>query len=215
MLILGSVMVYRSYNGVRIMEVSAVNNVRVNFYVMSKCPDAQLCETRFAPTLIKLASIINFTVNYIARESKQNELLCMHGADECLGNKQQLCVQSLTTQTNLLTFLQCQSNTMQSIPSNDEVCAKDINLKYSDLQACVQTAGDRLLHKSIQQTRLANVQKSCTMFINNKFWCQHDGTWNGCAEGKDPVDLIRSVCSRYSGKNKPIECSTTINNVRG
>ena len=52
---------------------------------MSRCPDARKCETLFAPSLIRLSSIINFTVSYIAHGSTPNDIQCMHGEDECLG----------------------------------------------------------------------------------------------------------------------------------
>ncbi len=48
---------------------------------MSKCPDARKCETLFAPSLLKLSSIINFTVSYIAYGTTPNDIQCMHGPD--------------------------------------------------------------------------------------------------------------------------------------
>ncbi len=181
---------------------------------MSKCPDARKCETLFAPTLLKLSSIINFTVSYIAKESKPNEFECMHGADECLGNKQQLCVQNTCSQTTFIKFLQCQSKQLQNIPSNGEQCVKeasDGSLKWSDIETCVQsTKANELFHESLQKTRSASATKSCTMHLNGKFWCMHDGYWSGCKEGHNEESLIKSICSRYTGENKPAECPTSI-----
>ncbi|CAF3385534.1 unnamed protein product [Rotaria sp. Silwood1] len=188
--------------------------VRVDFFVMSKCPDARKCELLFAPTLLKLSSIINFTVSFIAHEKNLNEITCMHGSNECLGNKQQLCVQSMCSQTTLIKFLQCQSKQMENIPDNGEQCVKELSdntLKWSDIDTCVKSnKANELFHKSLEKTRSASAKKSCTMHLNGKFWCMHDGTWYGCTEGRDEKSLIKAICSRYNGPNKPIECTMSI-----
>jgi len=181
---------------------------------MSKCPDAKLCETLFAPGLIKLASIINFTVSYIGKEEKSNTFECMHGPDECTGDKQQLCVQSLTSQTNLIKFLQCQSSRMENIPNNGEQCVKlaaGDSLKWSDVQTCVTSnKANDLMHQALERTQAASVTKSCTIHLNGKHWCMHDGSWIRCSEGHDEMSLIKAICSRYSGPNRPLECAPLI-----
>ncbi|CAF4318029.1 unnamed protein product [Rotaria socialis] len=188
--------------------------VRVDFFVMSKCPDARKCELLFTPTLSKLFPIVNFTVSYIGYEKKSNEFECMHGPSECLGNKQQLCVQSMSSQTTLLKFLQCQSRNLENIPDNGERCVKetsDDTLKWSDIDACVKSdKANELFHKSLEKTRSASATKSCTIHLNGKFWCMHDGTWYGCSEGRDEKSLIKSICSRYNGPNKSTECGASI-----
>ena len=130
---------------------------------MSRCPDARKCETLFAPSLIKLSSIINFTVSYIAYGSTPNDIQCMHGEEECLGNKQQLCVQNMCSQTTLLKFLQCQSKQLQNIPNNGEQCVQEVSdstLKWSDIDACLKSnKANELLYQSIQKTRAASAKK--------------------------------------------------------
>lgn len=187
--------------------------VRVDFFVMSKCPDARKCELLFTSSLLELSSIINFTISYIAYEKSGNEIGCMHGPSECLGNKQQLCVQNMCSQTTLLKFLQCQSKSLENIPDNGEPCAReasDNQLKWSDVEACVQSEkANELLRKSIQKTQSSSVTKSCTIHLNGKFWCMHDGTWYGCSEGHRKNHLTKAICSRYNGPNKPAECHTS------
>jgi len=178
---------------------------------MSKCPDARKCETLFAPSLLKLSSIINFTVSYIAYGTTPNDIQCMHGPDECLGNKQQLCVQNMCSQITLIKFLQCQSRQMENIPNNGEQCireASDGTLKWSDIETCVRSnQANDLFQKSLQKTRSASAKKSCTIHLNGRFWCMHDGYWYGCAEGQDEKSFIKAICSRYNGPNKPAECT--------
>jgi hypothetical protein len=179
---------------------------------MSKCPDARKCETLFAPSLLKLSSIINFTVSYIAYGSSSTNIQCMHGEEECIGNKQQLCVQNMCSQTTLLKFLQCQSKHLDNIPNNGEQCvqeASDGTLKWSDIEDCLKSnKANELFIKSIEKTRSASATKSCTIHLNGKFWCMHDGTWYRCTEGRDEKSLIKAICSRYNGPNQPVECTT-------
>jgi len=235
--LIGMIMIYRSYQtsnpiagknikknqflslktkSLLVFCISVASNspVRVDFFVMSKCPDARKCETLFAPSLLKLSSIINFTVSFIAYESKPNEIECMHGVGECLGNKQQLCVQSMCSQTTLIKFLQCQSKQLDNIPNNGEQCvneASDGTLKWTDIDACVKSHKANLLfHNSLEKTRSASAKKSCTIHLNGQFWCMHDGSWYGCTEGHNENNFIKAICSRYNGPNKPAECSTSV-----
>ncbi len=181
---------------------------------MSKCPDARKCETLFAPSLLKLSSIINFTVSYIAYGSTPNDIQCMHGAEECLGNKQQLCVQNIGSQTTLIKFLECQSRQIESIPNNGAKCVNEVSdgtLKWSDIESCITSnKANDLFYKSLQKTRAASATKSCTIHLNGQFWCMHDGNWSGCKEGRDEKSLIKAICSRYNGRNKPAECASSI-----
>jgi len=213
-LFIGTIMIYRSYRSIGNLTVVSNTPVRVDFFVMSKCPDAKLCETYFAPSLLKLASIVNFTVSYIGQEPKSNEFQCMHGTDECIGNKQQLCVQSMTSQTNLIKFLQCQSSKIESIPSNGEQCLKEAcgdSLKWADVNACVTgSKGNVLMHQALERTRAASASKSCTIHLNGKFWCMHDGSWISCREGHDEMSLIKAICARYSGPNRPVDCAAFV-----
>jgi len=66
---------------------------------------------------------------------------------------------------------------------------------------------NELFYKSLQKTRSASAQKSCTIHLNGKFWCMHDGYWYGCNEGRDENSFIKAICSRYNGPNKPAECT--------
>jgi len=188
--------------------------VRVDFFVMSKCPDARKCETLFGPSLLKLSPIINFTVSFIAYEMSPNYIECMHGVDECQGNKQQLCVQHMSSQTTLIKFLQCQSRDIENIPNNGKQCVNEVSdekLKWSDLDDCAKSKKvERLFFQSLEKTRAAKAKKSCTIHLNEQFWCMHDGTWSGCNEGRDEKSFIKAICSRYNGLNKPAECDAFI-----
>ncbi|CAF3735040.1 unnamed protein product [Rotaria socialis] len=213
-LIIGTITIYQSFQFINPVSGVPNNRVRVEFFVMSKCPDAMKCETLFLPSLLKLSSIVNFTVSFIAGETQLNEFSCMHGTDECLGNKQQLCIQNMYSQAVFIKYLQCQSKHFYTIPHTGEQCAKTTSeniIQWSDVQSCVNSnRANQLFHKSLERTRSMSVKKSCTIYLNEQFWCMHDGFWSNCGEGRDEMSFIRAICSRYNGKNKPIECANFI-----
>jgi hypothetical protein len=221
-LIIGTVIIYRSYRSLNSisnkkkektyylsqnLSIELNNPVNVEFFVMSKCPDAIKCETIFLPSLFKLSSIAKFTLSFIALLSDLNQFECKHGASECIGNQQQLCIQSIYPQKTFIRYLLCQSKQILSIPNNGEQCAKENSINWSRVQSCVTSdESNKLFQKSLERTNLASVRKSCTIYINGKFWCMHDGFWLNCTEGRDEKSFIKAICSRYKGKNKPIEC---------
>lgn len=184
--------------------------VEVEFFVMSRCPDAMKCLSVFLPALLQLSSIVNFTISHIARETTPHEFSCMHGINECIGNKQQLCVQNTYSQTILFKYLQCQSKQFVIIPHNGERCAREISesaMNWTVVQSCVTSnKGNELFRHSVQRTHLASVKKSCTIYLNGKFWCMHDRYWSNCHEGHGKSNFIQAICSRYHGNNKPNEC---------
>ena len=52
-------------NEARSVRSSPSDKVKVEFFVMSKCPDAATCESVFAPSLYALAPILDLSVSTI------------------------------------------------------------------------------------------------------------------------------------------------------
>ncbi|CAF1576917.1 unnamed protein product [Rotaria magnacalcarata] len=71
--------------------------IRVDSFVMTRCPEARNCKLLFTPPLLKSSSIVNFTVSYTVHETKSNEFERMHVPCECLCNKQQLYILNVFT----------------------------------------------------------------------------------------------------------------------
>jgi hypothetical protein len=107
-------------------SVISHDRVHVEFFVMLKCRDASKYQTFFIPILLRSSSIVNVTQSYIATASDTDEIHRMHRYDECLGNKQQVCVQDVFKQNKMLHFLQYQSKSIDLIPNNGEQCAREI-----------------------------------------------------------------------------------------
>ncbi|KAJ9097723.1 hypothetical protein QFC21_004761 [Naganishia friedmannii] len=86
-------------------DMTEKRKVNVELGVMSRCPDARLCES----TMDKVFSYpgigekVNITLSYIGRPDKRETygVKCLHGDRECAGNIQQLCVQQHTFDSTL------------------------------------------------------------------------------------------------------------------
>lgn len=126
--------------------------------VMSRCPDALLCETLFDKVIPKVAEKIEVSLAYVARYGHNTELrpylilypdqpctdsfrirlnssdlefgvTCRHGRDECAGNVQQLCAAKYTPMRTWWEFVTC-----QNYEGKDRIGRPDVALK------CARTA---------------------------------------------------------------------------
>lgn len=97
--------------------------------VMSACPDAILCESVFDNVLKKVGGKVDLSLTFIGRyvlhqlihhsTSPQScrpntsepdfGVTCMHGANECAGNVQELCAMKYTPTSTWWRFVQCQN----------------------------------------------------------------------------------------------------------
>ena len=192
--------------------------VAVDFFVMSRCPDAVFCESWFAPALAAVSSIVDLRLNYIANETAPGVFVCRHGPAECEGDMQQLCARQHAPPQKQqrrddgsnpvwFDFALCQSNSSKLIPTNGASCAASVGLDFSTIDSCVQGGeGASLLSASAARRTNANESISCTINLNEQFYCQHNGDWVGCTEGTSPDEMVAAVCKRYTGTNPPQAC---------
>lgn len=66
--------------------------------------------------------------------------------------------------------------------------------------------GSVLLAASIKRTQAAGQTVSCTILVNGRMFCQHNGIWTNCQFGHKPVDLVQYVCAQYAGASPPPAC---------
>ena len=189
------------------------DKVKVEFFVMSKCPDAAYCENVFAPSLYVLSPILDLSFDYIAQRGSAvslGNITCLHGEGECEGNRQQLCAQLLSSPRPLtlqyLNFTSCQAQSYRAVPTNADSCAKQTGFDATKLQSCVTSVGQQLLLDSVTYSRSRNQSVSCTILVQDQLWCQRDSTWKQCNEGTDGDSLITAVCKRYKGTDAPAVC---------
>jgi hypothetical protein len=130
---------------------------------------------------------------------------CMHGQTECLGNIVLLCAASEYPDPKLhLGFTNCLINDYREIPRQGliEDCALEHGLDFGVLNDCMSrdtgAYGMGLLRDSVQHSADVGVTTSCTIRLNNKVRCVHDGgKWKDCDDGSDPEDLIRDIHQLY------------------
>jgi len=198
----------------RSLRSSPTDKVKVEMFVMSRCPDAAYCEAAFVPALLQLSPILDLSVDYIAQRGSAVTLAnitCMHGENECEGNRQQLCSQLLSSARPLslqyLNFTTCQAASYRDVPNNGAACAQKTGFDADKLQSCVSSVGQQLLFDSVNYSRSRNQSVSCTLLVEDALWCIRDGsTWKQCSEGTDGPSLITAVCNRYKGSDTPAVC---------
>jgi len=61
--------------------------------------------------------------------------------------------------------------------------------------------GIRLLKENIQMTEQLGIKKSCTVLINGRAVCVHDGTWKECEGGHTANDFVKQINSEYDRLN--------------
>lgn len=140
-----------------------------------------------------------------------DEVECMHGPEECLGNIIILCAEHLYPSTILyLGFANCLITAYEKIPERDHIehCALEHGLDFGKINQCISDdsgEGVGLLRDSVERTSLAGVTKSCTIRLGGEEYCVIDGgRWKGCKEGRRGVDdLIDKVERQWDKLNRP------------
>eukprot|EP00727_Mastigamoeba_balamuthi_P013912 m51a1_g9143 hypothetical protein (200) ;mRNA; r:81356-82310 len=179
----------------------ASDPVAVDFYVMSRCPDAAVCETAWP--FDALNAISNVTLHFIGK-STASGVTCPHGASECAGDTQQLCARHLFDASASWCFVLCQDHTQGSIPRNAQTCASKCGLNWEALNECASgELGASLLRESVESC--GSVRVSCSIYVDGKPRCVHDGDWQECPGGHSEADFERTVCDAYAGP-KPAVC---------
>jgi hypothetical protein len=133
---------------------------------------------------------------------------CMHGPGECAGNVQQLCAAKYTSPSQWWEFVRCQNSKGRfqvGLPDVALQCAKTVGIDWetSGVGNCAGLSGSgkgkegvQLLRKSLLRGKTLGIEfsfftsssihsegvsrKSCTVLINRKKVCVHDGTWKEC-----------------------------------
>jgi len=178
--------------------------VPVDLFVMSKCPDAVLCENVFSSVLSRTTVPTNLTLSYIGRldNSAHFGVRCPHDHKECVGNVQQLCFRHVYQEAPKawFSFVLCLNRDWRMIGENGyaETCAKEVGYRFELVNKCVKDGTGRdLLIRSVKESERQRVRRSCTIFINGKKRCVHDGAWKDCEGGHEVEDFVRTIEKEY------------------
>ncbi|OAX43504.1 hypothetical protein K503DRAFT_708487 [Rhizopogon vinicolor AM-OR11-026] len=182
--------------------------------VMSRCPDAILCESVFNRVLQRAGDKVDISLSFIARLNNSEPVYgvtCMHGQEECAGNVQELCAAKYHPTSEWWSFVQCQNFQGRDnigTPETALKCAKTAGIDWGNSKAG-QCAGEdgrgpegiQLLQQSVKDSIAAGIQKSCTIIINGRQVCIRDGTWYDCEGGHTSADFIRQINAEYDRLN--------------
>ncbi|XP_006460090.1 hypothetical protein AGABI2DRAFT_191859 [Agaricus bisporus var. bisporus H97] len=171
--------------------------VPVQLGVMSKCPDALLCESTFNEVLGKVGDKMDLSLVYVAKfdESKPDfgGIICKHGAEECAGNCQNF--EGIAQIGKPSVALKCaEAAQIDWNASGAGQCAGEDGSGKGD-------EGVDLLRKSVRLAHDLEVTKSCTIIINSRRVCVHDGTWKECEGGHTVNDFVRQINDEYDRLN--------------
>ncbi|KAL5527769.1 hypothetical protein ACEPAG_6570 [Sanghuangporus baumii] len=190
--------------------------VPVTLGVMSRCPDALICEATFDKVIPQVADKIDLSLEFIGKINDSEPdfgVTCLHGPGECAGNVQELCATKYLDVQQWWAYLKC-----QNFNGRKKVGEPDIALKCADtakfdwlgsgVGLCAGEDGSgkgeegiQLLKDSVRRTEELGIEKSCTVLINNKPVCIHDGAWKECQDGHAPEDFIKQINAEYEKLN--------------
>ncbi|KAJ5098203.1 hypothetical protein N7532_005204 [Penicillium argentinense] len=182
-------------------------------HIMSKCPDAKACiQQLILPTMEQVSDKVDFRLSFIADwNSASEEIKCMHGPTECIGNMLMLCAANLpfppkadesllptsyprTPIIRSLGFANCLINQYPRIPEREFVhqCALEHGIDFDSLNRCASQQDDNpddslsgiaLLRSNVKRGKDLGVTTSCTVRLDNKVWCvRDDGKWKNCVK---------------------------------
>lgn len=166
--------------------------------------DARFCESEFARLTANMSSLVAVRTEYIAYPNADGSVGCMHGAGECAGNLQQLCLgQHVPADKNAAWFvpaLLCHGNGDVSDVGHMKGCMDKAGVT-ADVQAKVTACiagpeGKQLSLKSAQEVAARGVKKSCTVYIGGKRRCIRDGgRYYDCPGGSSDAEFVASICA--------------------
>lgn len=187
------------------VEVDKPHPIKVELYVMSRCPDAMRCEATFDEVLDHVHSIASVQTHYIGTLNN-GTVKCMHGPLECTGNVQQLCMfHHIPPAHNYDWFwksLMCQNlgsvGDWASLQKCLDGAAVDAAVQEK-IHACVDgEEGQGLLLQNVEETVAKGVKHSCTVYIDKQYRCTADGgTWYDCPGGFAVDDFKHTICDAY------------------
>ncbi len=184
---------------------SNTTKVPLEAHIMSKCPDARDCLVELVvPAMEEIVDKVDFTLSYIGKVDKDDNVKCMHGQTECLGNMMMLCAAQLYPDDVKISlgFSTCLVRSYERIPQRDLVqgCALEHGVDFDQLNGCISEEGHGLdlLGSSVLRSKDAGVTKSCTVRVNGEKWCIRDGgQWKECVGGHEVSDLVAEVERLY------------------
>ena len=170
--------------------------VKVEFYVMSQCPFGVQVEQGIKEAVEKLGGELDLSIDFIG-DNKDGNLTSMHGPDEVMGDKLQLCAMKYAP-AKWFDFINCQNKTVKEVAKNWEPCAKELQLDGAKIKACADgDEGKQLLTASYAKAQQKGARGSPTIFLAGKPYSGRRGA----------NDFLRSICTEHPRKAQVAACA--------
>jgi len=178
----------------------AQDKVSVIAVEMSRCPYCSLWKQNFQTSVMAkegLPDIIDLNEWFIATKNG-SDYTCLHGPEECVGNRILLCARNLTIKASPWGWWNlgvCMQTDYTNIPANAPACAQKVDLDWASINSCASSqVGADLFSNSVDVSRNTyHVTSTPTIFVNGK---EYVG---------GPNNPLAVICNAYTG-TKPAGC---------
>ena len=179
-------------------SVAAGDKVKLEFYIMSKCPFGVQVAQGIKPVLDEIGDHVDFHMNYIATEQGGN-FNSLHGEPEVKGDIIQLCaMKNYPDVSKWMGFVDCWNKNWRAIPDGWESCADQAGLDKGRIRSCAEgNQGKDLLRESLGKAKAANAQGSPTIYLAGQ-------AYNG---GRSKNDFMRAICEKIPKGKQPGACT--------
>ncbi|TDL29882.1 hypothetical protein BD410DRAFT_45349 [Rickenella mellea] len=185
--------------------------------VMSRCPDALICESVFDKVLSQVGDKVDLSLSFIGSINSSEPdfgVTCMHGPEECAGNVQELCAAKYLPQEQWWRYVQCQNYYGRYRVGDPDIalsCAATAKFswEHSGVGTCAGVDGSGKGHEGIELLKISvnrsvelGISRSCTIMINGKRVCVRDESWKDCEAGHEPSNFAEQINYAYEELNK-------------
>lgn len=146
-------------------EIPKTDKPKVELYVMSFCPYGNKAEDTMLPVYNLLKDKVDWNVHYIV-SGTGDSIQSLHGANEVLQNKRELCVLKNYGIDKLWKFMTYINDKCGSDGSCWETAATTNAIDKAKINTCITNDATALLEAESANSDAAGVSGSPTMFIN-------------------------------------------------
>jgi len=172
--------------------------VKVELFVMAKCPYGVQAENAFKDVVEKFGGDVDFKVEYIGNQGPDGAFNSLHGPTEVAGDLYQVCAQKYSAKW--FDTILCQNKSVQQVDTNWEACGQEAGIPadaIGKVTACAQgQEGKDLLAASFKRATDKGVRGSPTIYIGGQ---EYQG-------GRKASDFMKGICQAYTGA-KPAICN--------
>lgn len=179
-------------------QVPSGDRVKLEFYIMTKCPFGVQVAQGIKPVLDEIGDAIDFHLDFIVTE-KNGQFNSLHGEPEVQGNIYQLCaIKHYPDVRKYMAFIDCWNKNWRAIPRGWESCADQTGVDKGRIKSCAEgNQGKELLRESMGRAKAANAQGSPTIYLAGQ-------AYNG---GRSKNDFMRAICEKIPAGKKPAACT--------